>query len=581
MLGEGFAMSSEDDDWDEEPESDHEEMGTPAEWSFEPSPQLVEERVSRVTALLNKAGFAQRSREELLEELKERHYNEHEVVEGYLERREVEKHKERGNALFAEGKHEEAVDAYTAGINSLRGFGAFDRRLTAVLRANASACCLTMGDAGSASGHAQMATQVDPSYEKGWLRLGAAYDALGHRGAALEAYGKVRSNAVAAKRVAELNAPPVVISEDGPSGVPQGSLYLDVADEFHKPFTFLGRARFPSEPLLEGEARIAEHNYALRNYVVLLADLDEGNCFGEEALGRRHVLAQENVPQDRLWFDVMSRFVSLYNVVEDGCSRQLSKNAWKIPVVLVAVWTGEGEPPVDKTPTEAPCPWKDLKRVRAMLLRNATVLSDSTRQSNPVPAGFVLSVLTHVAAPELDYSILEGCSAPDCKVERASYRCGRCYLARYCGEEHMAAHWREHKKLCVPLEQRGPTITLNCARSYLDRRMIAKPLGFDRMQVPKKTFSGVVVVKVRMRSPLFFTICDPNGVFVLRDCDEWNYGPCNSEESFLLLKKLMLQRGTVAAKDEYGCDAYGYFDADMSVKGRLIIYFDRNWSCTW
>jgi hypothetical protein len=494
------------------------------------------------------------------------------VLEGYVWRRRVEEHKERGNALFAEGKYEESVVAYTAGIASCSAQGALSLRLRAVLFGNCSACLLATGRAEDALRHALAAISADPGYEKGWLRLGAAYEALGRRRFALRAYGKVRSNAVAAKRSAELNAPPVVITEEGLSGVPKGSLYLDPSDAFPKPTKFFKRAFLPGEPLMKGEARLETFDYAVRSFMADIAKDVEFDV--DDEMQRRYVWTHKGVEQNVLWLDVIGIFLSLYNVVEDGRSGKVSHNAFAIPVLLVAVWTGKGDPPKEQEPAAKVC--SDVARVRAMLLRNATLLSDATKRGIPVPPGFVLSVMTHVAAPELDYSILEGCSAPDCKVERASFRCGRCYLARYCGEEHMKAHWREHKKSCVTLQQRAPAVTFDCSEAYRIYR--DKRRGWDRFVVPW-TFPGVVVVKVQLARELdSVTISDAHGVLSLSNFNV----SMRDRKKFGKLKESLLQLRTVSPEDALGeSDAFGYFDADVSVENRLVIYLDRAWKCTW
>jgi hypothetical protein len=60
-------------------------------------------------------------------------------------------------------------------------------------------------------------------------------------------------------------------------------------------------------------------------------------------------------------------------------------------------------------------------------------------------------------------------------------------------------------------------------------------------------------------------ICDPHGVMIV--------SAASDAEWFASLKKLLLARPTFR---KVGC-----FDADMSQEGRLIIYFDHNWKCTW
>jgi hypothetical protein len=480
---------------------------------------------------------------------------------------------------------EEALLEYTRGVELITPgsiLGAFDRLQHVALLCGRSACLLALYRAGEAVADARAALALDETSEAAWLRLGQALE-LSRRGEALEAYRRIRSNAVAAQRIPVLEAPPIEVTAEGLSGVPEGSLHLYADDPFWEPLMFLERARLPSEPLMAGEARLSTFDNAMRDFMRALGEAEQrriermlmGEGDEDSEVEWRHVFEQEGDPQNRLWFDVVGTFVSLYNVVDDGCSRKVSFNSTRIPVILVAVWTGKGEPPNDKTTVKFRFPWKDLERVRAMLLRHATLLSDSTRQSNPVPPGFVLSVLSHVAVPELDYSIHEGCCIAGCVVECAPYRCSRCLLARYCGKEHMATNWKEHKKLCVPHAQRQPTLTFDCSRCYLDRKKKANFHGFDRVTLPRKTFPGVVVVKIRMIGRTL-EICDPHAVLIVCDADD----PDRNREAFEELNRLMRERTTVVVADQEE-EAYGYFDADMTQKGRLVLFMDRNWKCTW
>jgi hypothetical protein len=555
-------MSSKGDDGNDEPRSGDGERAVM-------DPQLVEQRVSRATELCKAAGFGQLPREELLEELKECHYNVELVLEGYVRRRKAEGEKGRGNALFAACKYEAAAAAYTAGI-ALCGCGALDVQLRAVLNGNCSASLLAMGRAEDALRHAEAATLDDPANEKCWLRLGAAHDALGHRRPAFQAFQKARSNTVAAKQSAELRVPPVVVTEYGLGGAWKNTVFLDPSNTYYKPTKFFKRLLLPGEPLVKGEVRLESFDYVVRKF--MLDKAEEMRDDKEGSVERRIVWTQRDDKQKFLRFDIIGSFVSLYKVFEDGRSRLVAPNATVIPVLLVALWIGKGEPPPgDQQPATVVC--DNVDRVQRIVLCNTLLLSDATKQSIPVPRGFVLSVMTHVPAPELDYSVLEGCSVPGCEVECAANRCGRCYVARYCGEEHMKAHWREHKKLCVPLQQRTPALIFDCSHSYL-------VFGGDDREFVKKTFPGVMVVKVQMTDMHDFTICDAHGVLSLNQDDI--VLDSRNNESFEKLKQLLLQLGTVSPADKDGnSDAFGYFDADMSVENRLIIYLDRAWKCTW
>jgi hypothetical protein len=207
-----------------------------------------------------------------------------------------------------------------------------------------------------------------------------------------------------------------------------------------------------------------------------------------------------------------------------------------------------------------------------MLVRNASLLSPKNKREYEEP-GFLVSFLTHVAVPQLDYTVMEGCCAAGCAVEFAPYRCARCFVARYCGKEHMTSHWPEHKPHCVPLAQRGPKVTLDCSEAYLDNPDHADDLDIECRVVPRKTFPGVTVVKIQLFSlssfkMTGFKICDPNGVLIVRVYE--------SEPVFDHMRQLFTRVTTMSCTP-----GYGYFDADMTQEDQLTIFFDHSWKCTW
>jgi hypothetical protein len=249
---------------------------------------------------------------------------------------------------------------------------------------------------------------------------------------------------------------------------------------------------------------------------------------------------------------------------DDGHPRAVARSSEVIPAMLVAVWTGEKKPRT-KAATQR---WLDcivdLERVRAMLMRNASLLSEAAKRRYKVPPGFVLSVLTHVA-PELDYSVLEGCCAPRCTVECAQYRCSRCMIARYCGEEHMTADWKQHKAHCVPLAQRQPLVVLDCAPCCLDKAEMAKANQIDCVVRPKKSFSGLTLVKLVLMPTKDVRICDSHSLVLVQ------FQP--PQEALEQLERVAVTR--------CGAGLMAYLDADMSVEGRLVLYMDRAWKCNW
>lgn len=91
--------------------------------------------------------------------------------------------KDKGNTLFKEGKFEEAINCYTAGIN-------FDPT-NAILPANRAMCLLKLQRYGAAEADCNQALSLDGSYTKAYLRRGAARFQLGRVQEAESDYRKV------------------------------------------------------------------------------------------------------------------------------------------------------------------------------------------------------------------------------------------------------------------------------------------------------------------------------------------------------------------------------------------------------
>jgi hypothetical protein len=472
--------------------------------------------------------------------------------------------KERGNKLFAAGRHEDALDAYCDALGYIRDHDTpKGKRARATLHSNLSACLLAMDDVEAAVKAAQAAIAEDETFGKGWLRLGAALEALDRRDEALDAYGKVSTNEFAAKRIAALRGPPVVVTAQGLSGVPERSLDPDRLPRFASATQFYcGRVLFPGEPLiLSMEPRAESHDYRLRLLLSSFSGMDRDGAPVPLLKSYHACVDKEN---HVLYFQVMDQFATLSNVADDGCSRTLSPNSPEIPILLVAVWMREASPPGSiKWQMNDPV-WGSVKPLRDMLLRNAKLVSEEAKRRIRVAPGFVLSVLTHVAAPEMDYTIRQGCSFPGCVVKCAAYRCSRCFVARYCGKEHMTSHWKAHKLSCVPLAQREPKVTIDCSGCYHAVQNPATP----------RTFPGVVVVKIQMFADSVCKISDPHGLL--------NVLVPGEDEGF---EKIRAQMPVPVTDDtetnSVAQSGVAYFDADMSVEGRLVVYLDRWWKCTW
>jgi hypothetical protein len=532
----------------------------------------AEEELAHFVARMRRA-FPQASSEDVVRELAARGNDKGDVLRGFSNRQKSEEEKERGNALVAKGRHHEALLAYTTALRPVGALGckdsALDRRLRVALHCNRSGCFLALKETELALDEARKATSIDATFEKAWLRLGMALEATpGGREEALEVYRRIAAtNAVAAERIAVLEPPRVVVTTEGLSGVPNGSLDLLRMERFPKPTAFFGnRIMLPSEPLAPHEPRASTHEYGLR---ALIKNLSESEELANGHSAQRHTVARPESPDEKLCFDSLGQFVTLPNVAEDGRNRMFARPSSNVPIILVALWTGKGDPPLVKN--VVPRHWThavDHELFKAMLVRNAALLTSEVERRFRRP-GYLISFLTHVAVPELDYSIHEGCSALDCKVDRARYRCSRCFVARYCGEEHMTAHWKQHKPHCVPLAQRQPQLSLTCKNVYADEPEVARHTGIDCIRLPRKTFPGVVVIKIQMFEDRTMKISDPNGVIRL----------FTSASIFLQHKSLeiaFLRSATIV-----GGFAVAYFDADMSVADRLVFFMDRAWKCTW
>jgi len=90
--------------------------------------------------------------------------------------------KAEGNELFMEGHFSEASEVYTEAIKACP---------TAVLYANRAMCYLKTESFGLAREDALQAIKLDPTYVKGYYRLGSAHAALSHYKEALKVFKKV------------------------------------------------------------------------------------------------------------------------------------------------------------------------------------------------------------------------------------------------------------------------------------------------------------------------------------------------------------------------------------------------------
>jgi hypothetical protein len=495
--------------------------------------------------------------------------------------------KEKGNTLFAQGQHEAALAAFSQAIEMgtplCMSENAVNERVMCVLHSNRAACFLAMGGAVHAAlSDARFAVALDSTFEKAWLRLGMALEAVpGSREDAVTAYRRIPSNAIAAKRIAVLQAllaeapktPTVVVTTDGLTGVPEGSLDPRVMAVFPDPSDST-RTACICRASLSGRWNCAT-TVTTTAFRLLMKELTHlvWSRYRSEVQGglsvSRHVLRNPKRPNEEVWFDLMGDIVTLSGVADDGRSRMVSYNSSEVPLMLVQLH--KGKPP--SIPGLGPNVWSteqyavDLQRFKAMLVRNSALLSKVAKLDDPKDGSCLSSVLTHVAVPELDYSVHEGCSFPGCTVESAPNRCGRCFLARYCSEEHLTADWKQHKLQCVPHAERQPAAQFGgMIHYYRDNEKTARLADYDCIPVPQRTFPGLVVVKILLLPNGYMKMCDPHGVFSINTAD----GELEEWKRMFLCTARMYQR--------YGV---GYYDADMSVEDRVVVYMDRCWKCTW
>lgn len=109
-------------------------------------------------------------------------------------------------------------------------------------------------------------------------------------------------------------------------------------------------------------------------------------------------------------------------------------------------------------------------------MRRLQLLLEHTR---PRPAEALQAVRSFVArADETDPAASTGCQNPACTAPQSSRglkKCGRCGVPRYCSTGScQVAHWRAHKKECVPAVRQPPGVASAAAASSA-RRTDAQP----------------------------------------------------------------------------------------------------------
>ncbi|KAJ7222419.1 hypothetical protein GGX14DRAFT_428711, partial [Mycena pura] len=110
----------------------------------------------------------------------------------------AEELKATGNALFASKKYDAAAKKYSEAI-------AVDPQ-SAVLYANRAACYNALARPRDGLSDAKMATELDPTYSKGWYRRGACEEALEYYAESIESYQTAISKAPVGTHKAQCQA---------------------------------------------------------------------------------------------------------------------------------------------------------------------------------------------------------------------------------------------------------------------------------------------------------------------------------------------------------------------------------------
>ncbi|KAJ3810706.1 hypothetical protein F5876DRAFT_41234 [Lentinula aff. lateritia] len=114
---------------------------------------------------------------------------------------EIQKLKTEGNSFFVQKKYFEACAKYSEGIL----LGADDNP---ILYANRAACRIAMSQYMDALEDARKATEIDPTYPKGWFRLASALEGIGQYAQSVTMYEKT------IKVLSELPTPPIELKKE-------------------------------------------------------------------------------------------------------------------------------------------------------------------------------------------------------------------------------------------------------------------------------------------------------------------------------------------------------------------------------
>jgi hypothetical protein len=152
-------------------------------------------------------------------------------------------------------------------------------------------------------------------------------------------------------------------------------------------------------------------------------------------------------------------------------------------------------------------------------------------------------------------------------------RCGKCYLARYCGPEHSAQHWSEHKKLCKPRSTRahlqislGEVFCRQAPFYFAESCSAADVARYSKIE----PVQGVVVVKVMAMQGCgaageqWIKVFYNTGCFVVA-----------LEEKDAIFKQFMSFVITKGEMSSCGHHSTVYCDADISVAGRMLLFTDK------
>jgi hypothetical protein len=377
------------------------------------------------------------------------------------------------------------------------------------------------------------------------------------------------------------------------TGIEKGSLDPRKMEPFDNAAKYFRESLLLSEMLQDYcEVRLCENMYganvALRKMLYELASQLERKDFNPP-FGHSHLL----VPNALLFRDKESmivlevelrgRFVRLRDIDSDGRDRHVAQAEASSVPILPVVWKDmPRDPSAGKRLSYARVCTLALARLEQLkehLQSNAKLLSPDFESSLHLRPGYCASFLSPVSTPVPDCRVLEGCALESCTAQFAKFRCGKCFLARYCGAEHSDEHWNEHKKLCKPRSSRahlevslGEVFCRQAPFYFAESCSAADVARYSKIE----PVQGVVVVKVMAMQGCGATreqwikVFDNTACFMIA-----------LEEKDAIFKQLMSFVVSKGEMSSCGHHSTVYCDADISVAGRMLLFTDKVHRCVW